>query len=95
MLVDTGAILSVLPSNMLDNLGILREGRRRFLGFGGAVAHDTGIVRMTYTGVATGANVVFGAEDDLPIMGVTALGSLGYEADPVNGRLNLVDMLML
>ena len=95
VLVDTGAILSVLPSNMLDSLGILREGRRRFLGFGGPVARDTGIVRMTYKWDAAGASVVFGAEDDPPIMGVTALEALGYEADPVNGRLNLVDMLML
>ena len=95
VLVDTGAILSVLPSSMLDRLGVMREGRRRFLGFGGPVARDTGVVRMRYEGAATGVNVVFGAEDDPPIMGVTALESLGYEADPVNGRLNRVDMLML
>ena len=95
VLVDTGAILSVLPSDLLDILGIMREGRRRFLGFGGAVARDIGIVRMRYEGEATGVAVVFGAEDDPPIMGVTALESLGYEADPVNGRLNRVDLLML
>ncbi len=95
VLVDTGAILSVLPASMLDRLGVMREGRRRFLGFGGQVARDTGFVRMRYEGTATGVNVVFGAEDDPPIMGVTALESLGYEADPVNGRLNRVDLLML
>lgn len=94
-LVDTGAILSVLPSSLLDRLGVTREERRRFLGFGGQVARDTGFVRMRYQGAATAANVVFGAEDDPPIMGVTALETLGYEADPVNGRLNRVDLLML
>ena len=95
VLVDTGAILSVLSSSMLDRLGIMREDRCRFLGFGGPVARDTGVVRMRYDGIATGVNVVFGAENDPPIMGVTALESLGYEADPVNGRLNRVDLLML
>lgn len=95
VLVDTGATLSVLPSSMLDGLGIIREGRRRFLGFGGTMTRDTGIVRMRYGGAAAGVSTVFGTEDDPPIMGVTALEMLGYEADPVNGRLNRVDMLML
>ena len=39
--------------------------------------------------------VVFGADNDPPIMGVTALGFLGYKVDPVAGRLNRVEMLML
>ena len=35
VLVDTGATLSVLPSSLLDNLGIRRTGQRRLRGFGG------------------------------------------------------------
>ena len=95
VLVDTGATLSVLPSSILDGLGIQREDTRRFLGFGGNVTRDTGIVRISYGGAAAGVSAVFGAEDDPPILGVTALEVLGYEVDPVNGKLNRVDMLML
>ena len=95
VLVDTGATLSVLPSSMLDRLGIIREERRQFLGFGGTVTRDTGIVRMRYGVTSAGVFTVFGADDDPSIMGVTALEVLGYEVDPVNRRLNRVDMLLL
>ena len=94
-LVDTGATLSVFPAGVLDKLGVDRLGKRRFHGFGGAVARDTGIVRMRYQDAVAGVTVIFGEEDDPPIMGVTALGSLGYQVDPVAGRLNRVEMLML
>ena len=95
VLVDTGATLSVLPSSLLDKLGVRREDTRRFLGFGGTLTRETGIVRISYGGAAAGVSAVFGAEDDPPIMGVTALEVLGFEVDPVNGKLNRVDMLML
>ena len=95
VLVDTGATLSILPSDMLDRLGVRRRRRRRFQGFGGTVTRDTGTVNMSYEDAEEGVTVVFGAEDDPPIMGVTALETLGFEVDPVNGRLNRLDMLVM
>ena len=95
VLVDTGATLSVLPASVLDRLGIRRRHRRRFQGFGGAVVRDTGTVNMTYGDVEEGVTVVFGGDDDPPIMGVTALETLGYEVDPVNGKLKRVNLLLL
>ena len=92
-LVDTGTTLSILPTAVLERLGVRRIQRRRFLGFGGAVARDIGTVNMSYEESEAGVTVVFGIADDPPIMGVTALETLGFEVDPVNGRLNQVDML--
>ena len=94
-LVDTGATLSVFPASALDELGVERLSERLFNGFGGVVSRDTGIVRMRYQDSVAGVTVVFGAEGDPPIMGVTALESLGCQVDPVAGRLNPVEMLML
>ncbi len=94
-LVDTGAILSVFPSSLLDRLGVDRLGRRRFYGFGGVVVRQIGMAYIRYEDSVAGVTVIFGAEDDPPTMGVTALETLGYEVDPVNSRLNRVDMLML
>ena len=94
-LVDTGATLSVFPASTLDKLGVERLGRRWFRGFGGELSRDTGVVRMRYDNSVADVTVIFGAEDDPPIMGVTALESLGYQVDPVARRLNRVDMLML
>ena len=95
VLVDTGATLSILPADVLERLGVPRRYRRRFQGFGGVVTRYTGTVNMSYEDVEGGITVVFGAEDDPPIMGVTALETLGFEVDPVNGRLNRVDLLVM
>ena len=95
VLVDTGATLSILPEDILDRLGIRRIQKRRFRGFGGTVTRDIGIVAMSYDGAESGVTVVFGAEGDPPIMGVTALETLGFEVDPVDGKLNRIDMLVM
>jgi predicted aspartyl protease len=50
---------------------------------------------MSYGGVARDVTVIFGDEDDPPIMGVTALEVMGYEVDPVAGKLKRVEMLLL
>ncbi len=94
-LVDAGAMLSVFPASVLDELGVARIARRRFLGFNGPVVRHTGGVVMRYEDSVAGVTVIFGAEDDPAIMGVTALESLGYQVDPVAGRLNRVETLML
>ncbi len=95
VLVDTGATLSVLPASLLERLGIPRIGSKRFRGFGGEVTRDIGNVTMHCDGELGAAGAIFGDEDDPPIMGVTALESLGFEADPVSGKLNRVEMLLL
>ena len=95
VLVDTGAMLSVLPANVLDRLEVRPIQRRRFRGFGGSLTRDIGTVIMSYEDCAAGVTAVFGAEDDPAVMGVTALETLGFEVDPVNGRLNRVDMLVM
>ena len=94
VLVDSGATLSVLPAEMLERLGIRRVGRRRLQGFGGVVTRDVGTVDLRYDGIQSGVTAIFGDAGDPPIMGVTALETMGFELDPVRGRLNRVDMLI-
>lgn len=93
-LVDTDAMLSVLPADALERLGISRRWRRRFLcrKSGGSVTLDTGTVNVSYSDSICGATAIFGAEDDPKTIGATALTALGFEADRVNGTLNRVDM---
>ena len=50
---------------------------------------------MAYDGAAAGVTVIFGEPDDPPILGVTALESLGYRVDPVTGELHPTEMLLL
>ena len=94
-LVDTGATLSILPASLLESLGIRRIGKKKFRGLGGVVTRDVGNVTMHYNDAAGGVTTIFGEEDDPAIMGVTALESLGFDVDPVAGKLKSVEMLML
>ena len=50
---------------------------------------------IRYEDSVAGVTVIFGAEDDPPTMASPRSKTLGYEVDPVNSRLNRVDMLML
>ena len=94
-LVDTGATLSMLPTSLLESLGIRRIDTKKFRGLGGVVTRDVGNVTMHYNGVSGAAGVIFGEEEDPAVMGVTALESLGFDVDPVAGKLKSVEMLML
>ena len=93
VLVDTGATLSVLPTTLLERLGIRRIQSRRIFGFAGDAERDIGTVNMRYLDAEAGVTVAFGMNDDPPIMGVTALEVLGFSADPVNGRLDRVNLI--
>ncbi len=95
VLVDTGATLSVLPASLLEGLGIRRLDSQRFRSSGNVVTRDVGTVTMYYDGSSGGITAAFGEEDDPPIMGVTALLTMGLEVDPEAGRLKHVEILML
>ena len=93
-MVDTGSTLSVFPESFLERLGIPRTGHRRFRGFGGRLIRDVGTANLTYNGETGGITVVFGREDDPPILGVTALEVLGFRVDPVSEQVQRVDLLI-
>ena len=95
LLVDTGAMLSVVPRRVLERLPVSPIRRRDFRGSGGVISRETGIVSMTYDGTTAGVTVVFGEEADPPILGVTAPESLGYQVDPASGELKPSEMLLL
>ena len=89
--VNTSGMLSVIPADVLERLGIPRMQSRRFRRFGGAVARDIGTVNMRFRDAEGGVTAIFAGDDDTPTMGATALTTLGFEVDPASGRLNSVD----
>ncbi|MBI4338590.1 MAG: aspartyl protease [Chloroflexi bacterium] len=95
LLVDTGALMTVVPSALLNELGVVPVTERRFRGFGGATTRKVGGALFTFKGDAAVAPVVFGEQGDTPVLGVTALEALGYEVDPANERIVRVESLML
>ena len=86
--VDTAATYTFLPQDLLDELGIQREGHRTFeFGDNRVEDYPVGYVRLRINGDNVIALVVFGPSETAPLLGVTALELLSLGVDPVNQRL--------
>ena len=87
-LVDTGAIDCYIPGKHLRELGIKPIGQHTYeLVDGTELALDIGVAQIEFMGEFVGATVIFGNDDAEPLLGVTALESVGIEVDPQNQRL--------
>jgi clan AA aspartic protease len=95
-LVDTGSIDCYVPGNRLREIGIQPIGQRHYeLADGSEVALDVGVAQIEFMGEAVGATVIFGKDDTEPLLGVTALESVGIEVDPQNQRLKRLPAVRL
>ena len=87
-LVDTGAVDCYVPATRLREIGLQPEGRRTYeLADGSEIVLEIAVARVEFMGEIVGATVIFGKDDAEPILGVTALESVGIEVDPQNQRL--------
>ena len=95
-LVDTGAVDCMVPRNRLREIGIMPQGQRTYeLADGTELIMDVGVARIEFMGEIVGATVIFGKDDVEPILGVTALESVGIEVDPRNQRLKRLPAVRL
>lgn len=87
-LVDTGSIDSLVPAAALRKLGI-EPGRKELyeMASGRLEQFDVGFAEFTFLGKEIPAQVMFGADDAEPILGVIALEQAGFVVDPVAERL--------
>ncbi len=85
--VDTGAIDSLVPRSRLEAIGIEPEGQRVYeLADGTEVRMDVAGARIEFMGQLTAGLIIFGEADAEPLLGVTALESVGVEVDPQSQR---------
>ena len=95
-LVDTGATDSLVPRQHLEAIGIRPEGQRTYvLGGGTEIRMDIAVARIELLGEIVGSTVLFGDERAEPLLGVTALESLGIEIDPLNQQLKKLPVVRL
>lgn len=95
-LVDTGAIYSLLPRNLLEEIGIEPEWERKFRQASGReITRRVGEARFRYDDYEGTSPVVFGREGDRPLLGVVTLEVLGLEVDPISGELRPTTLLLL
>ncbi len=86
--MDTGATDCMVPAADLEKIGVRKEGRMSYEFANGAVKeYPYGLVRIEFMGEVTAGRVVFGEPDSEPILGVTALESVGILVDPANKTL--------
>jgi len=87
-LVDTGAVDSLVPGKFLKQIGLVPKGERIYeLADGSEVKMKITTGDLEFMGEIVGSTLIFGADDAEPILGVTALESVGIEVDPRSQRL--------
>jgi clan AA aspartic protease len=95
-LVDAGATDCMVPGKALREIGLLPKSKRTFeLVDGSEIKLEIGVAQIEFMGEVVGATVIFGNDDVEPILGVTALESVGIEIDPQNQRLKRLPAVRL
>ena len=87
-LVDTGAVDSLVPAKYCKKIGLKPKSKRTYaLADGSEVTLDITTGELEFMGDIVGSTIIIGADDAEPILGVTALESVGIEVDPRSKRL--------
>src|SRR5688500_13343910 len=95
-LVDTGATDSMAPRSELERIGVIPVGRKTYeLANGARHEYAFGLVRIELLGEVTAGRVLFGPEGIEPLLGVTALESIGITIDPASGTLRRLPAIPL
>ena len=95
-LVDTGATDSLVPRPHLEAIGLQPKGQRVYaLADGSETRLDVTSADIEFMGDFTAGVIIFGAPDAEPLLGATALESVGIEVDPVNERLKRLPAVRL
>jgi clan AA aspartic protease len=95
-LVDTGATDSLAPAVELRKVGVLPSGKMAYeLADGSVHEYEFGLVQIEFMGEITAGRVIFGPDDAEPLLGVTALESVGITVDPTNRTLKRLPAIPL
>lgn len=95
-LVDKSATDSLVPRPHLEAIGLRPKGRRVYeLANGDELKMEITTADIEFMGEIVGGTVLFGEADTEPLLGVTALESVGIEVDPTNQRLKRLPAVRL
>jgi len=96
LLVDTGATLSWIPREVLEELGVAPFSRLPFLlADGRRLEREITAVLLTVDGRRAPVEVAFGERGEEAVLGATTLEGLGFVVDPVAKKLIPRDLLAL
>ena len=94
-LVDSGAVYSVVPKNILKNLGIKPTSSEEFiLANGEIIKRPIGNAYFEYQGKVRAAPVVFG-DKGIFLLGATTIEAFGLILDPIRRELRPLPMVLM
>lgn len=94
-LIDSGAIYSVVPTAILERLGIRPLAEQEFrLADGTKIVRKKGVAVFKYGDRIGGADVIFGEEGDSMLLGAFTLEALGLCLDPLRRELKPLPMIL-
>ena len=95
-LIDMGATDSLVPRPHLESIGLIPKGQRVYeLADGSEIRMDITTADIEFMGEIVGGTILFGEANAEPLLGVTALESVGIEVDPLNQRLKRLPAVRL
>jgi predicted aspartyl protease len=95
LVVDSGAIYSVVPARVLRAIGVApRETKVFGLANGGSVERAVSDVRYEIGGSTGAAPVIFGRRGDASLLGVVTLEALGLRLDPLRRQLHPLRLMI-
>ena len=87
-LVDTGATDCLVPRPHLEAIGLKPKGQRIYgLADGSEIRMDITTGDIEFMGEIVGGTIAFGETNAEPLLGVTALESVGIQVDPLTQTL--------
>ena len=95
-LIDSGAVYSVAPADLLRQLRIRPYGKQQFsLADGDVIERQVGGALFSYRKHQGVAPIIFGEPGDADIVGVMTLETLGLVLDPLKRELRPLPMLLV
>jgi aspartyl protease family protein len=95
LMVDSGALYSVVPATTLRRLGIEPHGSRTFiLADGTEIKRKMGAATFRVARNTGTSSVIFGEEDDAALLGIVSLEDLGLMLDPLKRVLRPLPMVL-
>ena len=94
-MVDSGAIYSVVPREVLKELGIQQHSKKSFtLANGEVVEREMGDAVFEYGGEKGASPVIFGEEGDSVLLGAVTLEALGLMLDPLRREIRPLPLML-
>jgi clan AA aspartic protease len=94
LLVDSGAVYSVLPKEELKKLGIKPDSRQKFiLANNKEIEKEVGEARFYLNGSGRTTPVVFG-DPGVYLLGAVTLETMGLIIDPINRKIEPLKMTL-